>query len=154
MLLSTETRRLLNTEAVGEMIERHHEVKKRTQVLYKVPARTTAEDIMQSLDNQFSERVFDMVETVVVDHLDARRFYVVYVSLQARKKIAGSGFRIGRTSIPPEKGQIPAYIPHLPYYITGQDIHGLLRPHGRITEGRFRRDSIRGKIRTGGTIFT
>ena len=136
------------------MSVRHSEVKRRTQVLYKVPSRTTAENIMQEIDSQFATRVFDVVETVVADHLDARRFYIVYVSVDARKQIAGSGFKIGRISIPPEKGQLPVYIPHLPYYINRQDIDGLLRPYGTVTEGRFRRDSIRGKIRTGGTTVT
>ena len=132
---------------------RHCEVRKRTQILYKVPGRTTAEDILQEIDNQFQPRVFDSVESVTGDHLDRRRYYVTYKSLEARKLIAGSGFRIGHTVIPPEKGQIPAYMPHIPYFMTEQDIQDLLQPYGTITEGRFRRDKVRGIVRTDGYEF-
>ena len=54
------------------------EVKHRTQILRKVPMNTTSMDILQHLDSQFEERVFESVESVVKDQYDSRRFYVTY----------------------------------------------------------------------------
>ena len=83
---------------------RHLEVKQRTQILRKVPFNTTSMDILQHIDSQFEQRVFDLVESVVKDQYDSRRFYITYASKEARRLIAGKGFRIGQTSIPPERG--------------------------------------------------
>ena len=129
---------------------RHLEVKHRTQVLRKVPIHTTSMDILQQLDSQFETRVFDTVDTVVKDQHDSRRFYITYKTKEARSTIAGKGFKIGQTAIPPERGQISAYIPYVPYYMTKQDVDDLLKPYGTVTEGKFRRDNVNGTIRTEG----
>ena len=99
-------------------------------------------DILQEIDSQFQSRFAETVEKVVVDQHEARSFYVSYKSKEARRRIAVSGFRIGQAHIPAEKGKIPAYIPHVAYYMKKQDIDDLLKPYGTVTDGKFRRDTV------------
>ena len=58
------------------IVERFNEVERRTQVLRKLPPTTTTTCILDDLKRQCEVPIKDVVEAVVQDSLDRRRFYI------------------------------------------------------------------------------
>ena len=61
---------------------RINELERRTQILRRVPPTTTPSVIIEELQRQLEAPVAEVVEAVVRDCLDKRRFYIRYVSVQ------------------------------------------------------------------------
>ena len=99
----------------GNAMERINEMDRRTQVLRKVPPRTTTSSILNDLKNQCEGSLVDIVEAVVQEPLDRRRFYIVYKSVEIKRTIARKGFNIGEITIPAERADIKGFIPDVPH---------------------------------------
>ena len=102
-------------------MERLNEVERRTQVLRKLPPTTTTISILDNLKQQCEVAINDVVEAVVQDSLDRRRFYIRYRTVELKRTNARRGFTIGEIQIPPERADVQGFIPDLPHYVTRDD---------------------------------
>ena len=120
------------------VMERINEMDRRTQVLRKVPPSTTTLSIINDLKNQCSINLADVIEAVVQEPLDRRRFYIVYTSVESKRANARKGFKIGDIVIPPERADVKGFIPDVPHYLTGEDMVGILSQYGEVVSGGFK----------------
>ena len=134
------------------VMERINEMDRRTQVLRKVPPATTTSSIINDLKNQCNTSLADVIEAVVQEPLDKRRFYIVYTSVESKRVNARKGFKIGNIVIPPEQADVKGYIPDVPHYLNGEDMLGILGQYGEVISGGFRTFEET-RIRCGGFDF-
>ena len=120
------------------IVERFNEVERRTQVLRKLPPSTTTISILDNLKQQCEVSINDVVEAVVQDSLDRRRFYIRYRTVELKRTNARRGFTIGEIQIPPERADVQGFIPDLPHYVTRDDVVGILSKYGDVISGGFK----------------
>ena len=128
-----------------ENVKKINERERRTQVLRKLPPSTTTNDIIDALtsalvmlnqnedDDQFaSAHLPDIVSSVFRDVNDRRRWYITFSSHDTKLKFASGGYHIGDTHVPPEYGDVHAFIPNPPYYLGEDDLLAILKPFGEV----------------------
>ena len=93
-----------------------------------------------------------LLERVLRDPRDARRFYVTYRTLDRKMTATRKGFYIGTTHIKPTDGNTTGYIPFPPYYIDKLTLDELLTPYGHVVTGEFVETALHTRI--GGYKFT
>ena len=120
------------------IVERFNEVERRTQILRKLPPSTTTTSILDDLKQQCEVEINDVVEAVVQDPLDRRRFYIRYRTVELKRTNARRGFTVGEIQIPPERADVQGYIPDLPHYVTRDDVVGILSKYGNVISGGFK----------------
>ena len=120
------------------IIERFNEVERRTQVLRKLPPTTMTTSILDDLKRQCEVPIKDVVEAVVQDSLDRRRFYIRYRTVELKRGNARRGFTIGEIQIPPERSDVQGYIPDLPHYVSRDDVVAILSKYGNVISGNFK----------------
>ena len=120
------------------IVERFNEVERRTQVLRKLPPTTTTTSILDDLKRQCEVPIKDVVEAVVQDSLDRRRFYIRYRTVEQKRANARRGFTIGEIQIPPERSDVQGYIPDLPHYVSRDDVVAILSKYGNVVSGNFK----------------
>ena len=135
-----------------QVIERINEIDRRTQVLRKVPSGSTTQSILADLKSQCDGNLGDVVEAVVQEPLDRRRFYIRYKSIETKRANARKGFRIGEIVIPPERADVKGYIPDVPHYLSKEDMVGILSRYGEVISGDFKKFEDT-EIRCGGFDF-
>ena len=118
--------------------EKFNEVERRTQVLRKVPTGTTTTSILQDLKDQCDIPINQVVESVVQEPLDRRRFYIRYRTVELKRTNARRGFRIGDIQIPAEKADMKGFIPDLPHYMDRDDVVAILSNYGDVVSAKFR----------------
>ena len=79
----------------------------------------------------------DVIEAVVQEPLDRRRFYIIYKTVELKRSNARRGFRIGSIDIPPERADVKGYIPYVPHFMTKDDIVAILSQYGEIVTAKF-----------------
>ena len=134
------------------VVEKFNELERRTQVLRKVPPTTTTTSILTDLKTQCNRPLEEVVEAVVQEPLDRRRFYVRYISVDLKRANARRGFKIGTITIPPEQADVQGYIPDLPHYMQIDDVVGILSQYGDVVSAKFNTFEETG-IRCGGVSF-
>ena len=134
------------------LIDQFNEVERRTQVLRKVPPSTTTVSILNDLKVQCEGPLSDVVDAVVQEPLDRRRFYIRYKTVELKRASARRGFKIGNITIPPERADVQGYIPDVPHYMSEEDVIGILSRYGEVINGRFATYEDTG-IRCGGFNF-
>ena len=92
------------------------------------------------------------MEAVVQDDLERRRFYIRYKTVERRRAIARTGFRIGNITIPAETADVSGFLPNVPHYMEHQDCVDLLSTWGTLTKSEFVCDADTG-VRCGGFRF-
>ena len=120
------------------IVERFNEVERRTQVLRKLPPTTTTTSILDDLKRQCEVPIKDVVEAVVQDSLDRRRFYIRYRTVEQKRANARRGFTVGEIQIPPERSDVQGYIPDLPHYVSRDDVVAILSKYGNVVSGNFK----------------
>ena len=93
---------------------------------------------MDDLKQQCEVPIKDVVEAVVQDSLDRRRFYIRYRTVELKRANARRGFTIGEIQIPPERADVKGFIPDLPHYVTHEDAVGILSKYGDVVSGNFK----------------
>ena len=88
------------------IVEQFNEVERRTQVLRKLPPSTTTTSILDDLKQQCEVEINDVVEAVVQDPLDRRRFYIRYRTVELKRTNARRGFTVGEIQILPERADV------------------------------------------------
>ena len=135
-----------------QVLNAFNECERRTQVLRKVPPATTALSILNDLKAQSTLPLGEVIEAVVQEPLDRRRFYIVYKSVELKRSITQRGFRIGEIQIPPQRADVQGYIPDAPHYLSKEDVHGILSRYGVVVSGKFKTYEDT-EIRCGGYEF-
>ena len=142
-----------NTEQIVQMTPEQFDLEQRTQILRRAPYGTTTTTIINELTRQFKwDKPENYIYAVLPDADDRRRFYITYTTYEHKRNIAGKGYMIGNTNIPGMEGDVSAFIPYPPHYVTRQTITKLLEPYGKIITGDFKRD--KNGIRVGGYDLT
>ena len=70
----------------SENLKRINESERRTQVLRRVPPTTTTSFILSELDRQLEIPISEVMEAVVQDCLDRRRYYIHYVLVEKKRE--------------------------------------------------------------------
>ena len=78
-----------------------------------------------------------LLECVILEPDDHRRFYVTYRTQQMKTRTTGRGYYIGDLHIRPTDDYLTGYIPHPPYYIDRQTLDDLLSSFGTVKETSF-----------------
>ena len=110
---------------------------RRTQILRRTAYGTTTKDILQTVTAQMGIPEEQLLECVIRDPDDHRRFYVTYRTQQMKTHTTGKGYYIGDLHIRPTDDYLTGYIPHPPYYIDRQTLDHLLSSYGTIKEASF-----------------
>ena len=136
------------------------ERERRTHILRKLPPSTTLNEVIAGVadtlnivarDQQLGNHALnDIVESVIRDTNDHRRYYITYCTYEFKKKFASLGYTINDTIIPPEFGDVSVCIPHPPFYLDALDFATMLQQYGSLTNTRF--VSVNG-VRTGAFHF-
>ena len=124
----------------------------RAQIIRRADYDTTCNDIIRDLTGQFPgipEPV--MLESVVRDVHENRRFYITYTTAGMKRQVAGVGFKLGSVTIPPEDDLTEGYIPYPPHYCDSTSLRRLLQPYGTVHTDRFQTSP--GGTRIGGYTF-
>ena len=121
----------------ADNMKRINESERRTQVLRRVPPTTTPSFILAELDRQLEVPLTDVVEAVVQDCLDRRRFYVRYVSVEKKREASRRGFELGNIRIPGEPADITGFVRDVPHYLTEADMNGILGRYGTVVSSGF-----------------
>ena len=116
---------------------RINEVERRTQVLRCVPFNTTTSSILNDLQRQITSPLKDVIEAVVQDYVDRRRFYIRYTSVANKREVSRRGFELGDITIPGEPADITGFIRNVPHYLTLEDMNGILSRYGTIVTSKF-----------------
>ena len=66
----------------SNLINKFNEQERRTQVLWKLPHTTTTESIITDIKGQIQVPIDQVVEAVVQDSLDRRRYYVRFRTVE------------------------------------------------------------------------
>lgn len=119
-------------------VQKFNELERRTQVLRKVPPGTTTTSILNDLKQQCVVDLTEVIEAVVQEPLDRRRFYIRYRSVEQKRTNARRGFKIGTIDIPPEKADVKGFIPDLPHYMEQNDVVEILSQYGAVVATKFR----------------
>ena len=139
------------TQPQRQILPLHADRQRRTLILRRAPYNTTPHDIITALQQQFDlDRPNEQIDSILQDKDDRRRYYITFRTYDDKRRIASKGFRIGNITIPGQSGDVSAYIPKPPHYITEACIHNLLRPYGENIRGTFQQDTH--GIRIGGTV--
>ena len=136
----------------SDLINKFNEQERRTQVLRKLPHSTTTASIITDIKGQIQVPIDQVVEAVVQDSLDRRRFYVRFRTVESKREVARRGYKVNGIDIPPEKADVSGYIPDVPHYMDQEDIIQILSLYGEVTSGKFRTFEGTG-IRCGGFDF-
>ena len=115
------------------------EMERRTLVLRKVPPTTTTVTILKDLQRQFTRPLGEIVEAVVREPLDRRRFYVRFHTVDLKRECAKQGFQIGDINIPPQQSDTQGQIPDVPHYLDREDVLNILSRFGDVVKGEFDR---------------
>ena len=151
---ASQAKRVERISVRPQTIDVFHEVDRRTQVLRKVPPTTTTTSILGDLKRQCPDDVSlaDVVEAVVQEPLDRRRYYIIYKSVEQKRTNARRGFEIGNITIPPERADVKGFIPDVPHFMSKDDVVGILSNYGDIVDAKFITFEDTG-IRCGGFEF-
>ena len=128
------------------------EMERRTMVIRKVAPSTTPASILQDLQKQCKRPLGEILESVVREPLDRRRFYLRFHSVELKRGSAKNGFTIGETVIPPQLSDVQGYIPEVPHYLDRDEILQILSLYGDVVKGDFVRFEET-NIRCGGFSF-
>ena len=112
----------------------------------------TTRHIITDLTRQMGCSEDHLLERVLRDPQDARRFYVTYRTVGRKTTATRKGFYIGKTHIKPTDGNTTGYIPFPLYYIDKQTLNELLTPYGHVVLGEFVETALHTRI--GGYKFT
>ena len=129
---------------------------KRTIILRRVDPEATVESIIKDMVDQahiISQDQLtpaDLLEQVTRDELDRRRYYLTFNTHEQKQKFQETGFRVGKTFIPPTLGDFQGYIQFPPYFLGKQDLQQVMGLYGTILNDRF--VEVQG-VRTGGWHF-
>ena len=93
----------------------------------------------------------DVVDSIFRDVNDRRRWYVTFKSYDLKQKFAAGGYHIGDTHIPPEYGDVHAFIPDPPFYLDEADLVSIISTFGDVVEHR---SSSTNGVRTGSFHFS
>ena len=117
----------------------------RTQVIRRTEYGMTKRDIIQTMTKQTGIPGHRLVESVLRDPRDRRRFYLTYATMTVKRDVMGRVFFLGGIHIRPTDDAIEGYIPYPPFYCDKQTLDGLLNTYGTVTDGDFVRttDGIR-----------
>ena len=118
-------------------LHRFNDIERRTQVLRKLPHDTTTSSIIADLQ-KFKPDIGSVIEAVIREPLDRRRFYIRYRSVEMKRSHARSGFKIGDITIPPERADITGFISNLPHYMSLDDITSILAQYGDVVSAAFK----------------
>ena len=113
------------------------EAERRTQVLRRVPPTTTTGFIISELQRQLEVPIAEVIEAVVQDCLDRRRFYIRYTSVDKKREVSRHGFELGDIKIPGERADVTGFVRDVPHYLTQDDMKGILGRYGTIVESGF-----------------
>ena len=78
-----------------------------------------------------------ILESVLRDPSDRRRFYITYLTRALKREAMGMGMTFGTTVIPPTTEDCRGYIPYPPYFLDAATIHHALSQYGTVTRGSF-----------------
>ena len=120
-----------------QAIARIHDTERRTLVLRKVSPTTTPTSILKDLQAQCKQPLGNVVESVVRESLDRRRFYLRFHSVELKRKCAMQGFTIGDVKIPPQLADVQGSIPDVPHYLDREDVIKILSRFGDVVNGDF-----------------
>ena len=109
----------------------------RTQVLRRLQHDTTPNSIIQQLTRQLGVAEPDLLEAVLRDPKDRRRFYITYRTTDMKQTAVRKGFYIGDIHIKPTDDTTDGYIPFPPYYVDQQTLDQLLRTYGELVSSSF-----------------
>ena len=141
-----------------EVKQRILDADKRTIILRRVDPDATVESIIKDIVDQAPLicqgpdllAPGDLLEQVTRDELDRRRYYVTYLTRVQKQKFQETGFRVGKTYIPPTLGDFQGFIQFPPYFLGKQDLQEIMTSYGTILNDRF--VEVQG-VRTGGWHF-
>ena len=125
----------------GVMNTKHAERSRRTFIIRRAPYNYQPEELLEALDEQFTEdlgEVGERLESLTRDKYDKRRLYVTFKQYEDKKTVAQRGFKIGNVTIPGEPGDVSGLITDVPHYLDLDDMTELLAPYGTIIRHRFR----------------
>ena len=109
----------------------------KTQILRRLPYDTTPRTIINDISRQLEIPEKHLLERVIRDPRDRRRFYVTYKTAELKTYATRQGFYIGQTYIKPTDGTTTGYIPFPPYYIDATTLDRLLGHYGTDVVGDF-----------------
>ena len=109
----------------------------RTQILRRTEPNTTVTDIVHQLTYQLGVEESQLLEGVLRDPKDNRRFYITYKTTDMKHYAMGKGFTIGNLHIKPRPDTTDGYIPFPPYYVDITTLDQLLRPYGELISSSF-----------------
>ena len=118
-------------------LSRINESERRTQILRRVPPSTTSTFIISELQRQLEVPISDVVEAVVQDCLDRRRYYVLYTSVEKKREVSRRGFELGDIKIPGERADVTGFVKDVPHYLTQEDMNAILGRYGDIVSSGF-----------------
>ena len=134
----------------NRVVEKFNEIERRTQVLRKLPPGTSALSIISDMKNQSEIPIGDVVESVIQEPLDKRRFYVTFKSVEIKRQVTRTGYKIGNIKIPPEASDVQGFIPDVPHYLSEEDVKEILSRYGDVKSGSFKTYE---NVRCGGFTF-
>ena len=114
-------------------VDRQH----RTHILRRLGPDVTPNDIIRQLTQQLGIPEHELLEAVLRDPKDRRRFYVTYTTSAQKQHALGKGFHIGDIHIKPQDDKIDGYIPFPPYYIDLDSLNALIQDHGELVSSSF-----------------
>ena len=114
-------------------VDRQH----RTHILRRLGPDVTPNDIIRQLTQQLGIPEHELLEAVLRDPKDRRRFYVTYTTSALKQHALGKGFHIGDVHIKPQDDKIDGYIPFPPYYIDLDSLNALIQDHGELVSSSF-----------------
>ena len=121
-----------------DAVKKFNDVERRTQVLRKLPHGTTTTSILDDLTKQSTQPLNTIVEAVIREPLDRRRFYIRYLTVDLRRRNSRLGFKIGDIQIPPEKADVTGFINNLPHYMSKDDVVKILSQYGDVVSAAFK----------------
>ena len=121
-----------------DAVKKFNDVERRTQVLRKLPHGTTTTSILDDLTKQSTQPLNTIVEAVIREPLDKRRFYIRYLTVDLRRRNSRLGFKIGDIQIPPEKADVTGFINNLPHYMSKDDVVKILSQYGDVVSAAFK----------------
>ena len=134
----------------NRVVEKFNEIERRTQVLRKLPPGTSVLSIINDMKEQTEIPIGDVVESVIQEPLDKRRFYVTFKSVEIKRQVTRTGYRIGTITIPPEASDVQGFIPDVPHYLSKDDVIEILSRYGDVKSGSFKTFE---DVRCGGFTF-
>ena len=128
----------LRVQLPQDAVKKFNDVERRTQVLRKLPHGTTTTSILDDLTKQSTQPLNTIVEAVIREPLDKRRFYIRYLTIDLRRRNSRVGFKIGDIQIPPEKADVTGFINNLPHYMSKDDVVKILSQYGDVVSAAFK----------------